>query len=243
MIELLNTIDTEIFLFFNSVHTDFSDTFMRLFSGRFIWIPMYVTLFAMVLKAFSLRQALIVTIGVGLAIALTDQTCATLIRPYVERLRPSNLDNPLSQFTHIVNGYRGGAYGFPSCHAANSFALATFMALIFRHATFGPTIFNWALLNSLSRISLGVHYPGDLFVGALIGAAFGWLCYKGVERFGFRGKSPTNSIKSRETSVLFVTPAGYLSPLLRATTITVRHTDLFFTSIFSTIATILIISI
>ncbi|MCM1110335.1 MAG: phosphatase PAP2 family protein [Clostridium sp.] len=245
MFELLNTIDTEIFLFFNGLHTGFSDSFMKAFSGRFIWIPMYATLLVMVLKAFPLRKAAVIVVGVAAAIALTDQTCASLIRPFFERLRPSNLANPLSELTHIVDGYRGGAYGFPSCHAANSFALATFMSLIFRLRKFNPAIFSWAFLNSYSRICLGVHYPGDLLVGALVGAFFGWLCYKGVKYAGFGGLRPVRTILSRETSseVLFVTPAGYLSPLLRATTIRVRHTDLFFAVLFGTVLTIILTSL
>lgn len=55
-----------------------------------------------------------------------------LIRPYVERMRPSNLNNPISEMVHIVNNHRGGRYGFPSCHAANTFGLAFFLFFLFR---------------------------------------------------------------------------------------------------------------
>lgn len=99
--------------------------------------------------------------------------CATLIRPEVCRLRPSNPENPLSEMVHIVGGYRGGSYGFPSCHAANSFALASFLILLFANRKLSLFIFAWAVLNSYSRVYLGVHYPGDLLVGAIIGTAAG----------------------------------------------------------------------
>lgn len=99
--------------------------------------------------------------------------CATLIRPEVCRLRPSNPSNPLSEMVHIVGGYRGGSYGFPSCHAANSFALASFLTLLFANRKLSLFIFAWAVLNSYSRLYLGVHYPGDLLVGAIIGTAAG----------------------------------------------------------------------
>lgn len=86
---------------------------------------------------------------------------------------PSNPENPLSEMVHIVGGYRGGSYGFPSCHAANSFALASFLTLLFANRKLSLFIFAWAVLNSYSRVYLGVHYPGDLLVGAIIGTAAG----------------------------------------------------------------------
>lgn len=118
-------------------------------------------------------QTLAVLVCVALAITIADQVCATLIRPEVCRLRPSNPENPLSEMVHIVGGYRGGSYGFPSCHAANSFALASFLTLLFANRKLSLFIFAWAVLNSYSRVYLGVHYPGDLLVGAIIGTAAG----------------------------------------------------------------------
>lgn len=183
MIEFLNNIDTSIFLAINGHHSPFFDSFMMLFTGRFIWIPMYAMVLWIFFRGCNWKNALIYLGAVVLAIALTDQTCASLIRPAVERLRPSNLENTLSQLTYTVNEYRGGSYGFPSCHAANSFALATFMALFVRKRSFSIFIFLWAFLNSYSRLYLGVHYPGDLLVGAIIGSTFALFCYLLASRF------------------------------------------------------------
>lgn len=128
MIEYLNQLDASILLFFNGMHSPFFDKFMMLCTGKFIWIPMYATILFILFKSFKPKLVLVYAIALGVAIALTDQTCASIIRPVVERLRPSNPGNPLSEYVHLVNGYRGGSYGFPSCHAANSFALAVFIA-------------------------------------------------------------------------------------------------------------------
>ena len=168
--EAIIDIDSSIFLFFNGMHNSFFDTFMSMFSGRYIWVAMYASMLYVMLRRFNNRQLLILAVAIALTILAADQICASLLRPVFERLRPSNLLNPISQYTHIVNDYRGGAYGFPSCHAANSFALATFTALMFRNRSYTLFIFFWAVLNSYSRIYLGVHYPGDLIVGAAIGS-------------------------------------------------------------------------
>lgn len=182
MLEELNQLDTDIFLFFNSFHNCYSDNFMEMFSGRYIWIPMYVGLLYMMMRRFTPVKLMLMLIGIGLSIILADQICASVLRPIFERLRPSNINNPLSEFTHIVNDYRGGAYGFPSCHAANSFALATFATAMIRHRSFSFFIITWAIINSYSRIYLGVHYPGDLLVGGIIGISIGIACFSLTNR-------------------------------------------------------------
>ncbi len=134
---------------------------------------MYASIFFVFLKNLQWRKAFIAALCVGFAVAIADQTCATLIRPVVERIRPANLANPIQPLVHIVDGYRGGVYGFPSCHAANSFTLAAFVAVFLANKKLNAVIFLWAVTNSYSRIYLGVHYPGDLIVGGLIGIAIG----------------------------------------------------------------------
>lgn len=179
MLEFLNQVDTQIFLMLNGAfRSEFLDHFMELFTGKFIWAPMYAAILFILFKNFKPWKAMICVVGIVLSIVIADQVCATLIRPLVGRLRPSNPDNPLSAFTHIVNGYRGGSYGFPSCHAANSFALATFLSLLIPSKRFRRFILLWATINSLSRLYLGVHYPGDLLAGGIIGSCAGWMCYR-----------------------------------------------------------------
>lgn len=170
---IIEFIDSQLLLLANSCHTEWADHFMMMFSGRFIWIPMYVALAFIIFRHFPLKRALIVLVGVGIAITLADQTCATLIRPIVGRLRPSNLDNPLSAFITVVDGYRGGSYGFPSCHAANSFALIAFMMLVVPRRRLAAFLLGWAVVNSYSRLYLGVHYPGDLLAGSIVGLICG----------------------------------------------------------------------
>lgn len=185
--DFLIDIDTDIFLFFNGMHCDFIDRFMKLASDRFVWVPLYVALLVALVRMFGWRKAVIITLAAIVAVTASDQLCAAVIRPEVQRLRPANLANPLSPLVHVVDGYRGGSYGFPSCHAANTFALVGLMLPLVRDVRFGIVMVVWALLNCYSRIHLGVHYPGDLLVGGLIGASIGLICFYMVRVLAFGG--------------------------------------------------------
>lgn len=173
----LSDIDARLLLIVNGAHSPFFDSVMWCISGRWIWVPFYAVLAYLLFRRMSWKRASICLVTIGLIILAADQTCATLIRPEIGRLRPANLNNPLSSFVHVVNGYRGGRYGFPSCHAANTFALAVFMSLVIRHKWFTVMMFSWTFVVSYSRMYLGVHYFGDLFCGATIGSLFAVLFY------------------------------------------------------------------
>lgn len=173
----LSDIDARLLLIVNGAHSPFFDAVMWCISGRWIWFPFYAVLAYLLFRRMSWKRASICLVTIGLIILAADQTCATLIRPEIGRLRPANLNNPLSSFVHVVNGYRGGRYGFPSCHAANTFALAVFMSLVIRHKWFTVMMFSWAFVVSYSRMYLGVHFFGDLFCGATIGSLFAVLFY------------------------------------------------------------------
>lgn len=173
----LADLDARLLLIVNGAHSPFFDAVMWCISGRWIWVPFYIVLTYMLFRRFSWKRATLCLITIGLIILAADQTCASLIRPEVCRLRPANLNNPLSHLVHVVNGYRGGRYGFPSCHAANTFALAMFMSLVFRNKRFTVMMFSWAIVVSYSRMYLGVHYFGDLFCGASVGSLFAVLFY------------------------------------------------------------------
>ena len=178
MLETLQQLDQQLLLTLNGLHSPYWDSFMWLFTGRFIWIPMYATILYILCKNFNVYVTLLTAVAIALTITYADQLCATWIRPAVERLRPSNLNNPLSEFVHIVNGKRGGSYGFPSCHAS-----------IF--------ILCWAVLNCYTRIYLGVHYPGDLLAGMFVGLS-GALIFYYLLRYTLRQKKIAGLLKYDE---------------------------------------------
>jgi undecaprenyl-diphosphatase len=178
---MINDVDTDLLLWLNSAHNAFFDVFMMLFTGKWIWIPMYLSLAYLLLKNMTAKQAMMCIVAIALVIVVTDQMSSSLIRHAVGRLRPANLENPISSMVHIVDGYRGGRYGFPSSHAANSFGLVFFLYFLMRRSPLPAFMMVWAIVNCYSRIYLGVHYPGDILCGALVGllgATIVWLIYR-----------------------------------------------------------------
>lgn len=176
--EWLIYIDEKILLAINGAHCAFMDHVMWAFSDRFFWIPLYLFLAWLLFRKKGTKTGILSLVVIAGMIAVTDQTCSSLIRPLVERLRPSSLENPISTMIHLVNGHRCGQYGFPSSHAANTFALALFLGMLFRNRKYTIAFLSWAFIISYSRIYMGVHYPGDIVAGALIGISYAILFHK-----------------------------------------------------------------
>lgn len=170
-------LDTDLFLWLNSSHAPFWDFFMKVLTGKLIWIGLYLSILYALWRAYGLKVMVTVLLGCMLAVLLADQFTASMLRPWVGRLRPAHPESPISDIVHIVDGYRGGTYSFPSSHAANTFAVATLLSMVFRQLRFSIAIFIWAMINCYSRIHLGVHYPGDLIVGSVIGVTIGFAFY------------------------------------------------------------------
>ena len=102
LLSMLKAMDTMVFLTVNSHHNAYFDSVMWLVSGKLIWVPMYVSLFFVLLKNYSYKVVFAILLAIGVVILFTDSFTAQVIRPWVCRLRPSNLDNPMSSMVHMV---------------------------------------------------------------------------------------------------------------------------------------------
>ena len=183
MIETINYWDEKAFLWLNSFYLEALDPVALQLTQTITWIPLYVLLLYLIYR-IDPKNTLWILGGVMLTILLADQVSSGLMKPYFERLRPCH--DPRWEGMMHVYGRCGGLYGFVSSHAANTFGLATFLTLkLGKKQKAIAWLFLFALVVSYTRIYLGVHYPLDLFFGALVGvlaAFFSWLCVVVIKR-------------------------------------------------------------
>lgn len=178
MIEQLNELDIRLFLFLNGLHNSFFDFIMFWASERFIWIPFYAVIAYLLIRKFKLKF-LFIALMIALLIVLSDQISATFIKPFVFRLRPCH-NMLIAHKIHLVNNHCGGKYGFVSSHASSCFAFAVFVSLLVKDKMplLKYIVLPWALFVSYSRIYLGVHYPGDILGGAVLGSLLAYIIYR-----------------------------------------------------------------
>jgi undecaprenyl-diphosphatase len=175
MFEVLKHWDTQLFLFLNGMHNEFWDFVMFWASEKLIWIPLYIFFLYLIIRYFKKKSYWIIAMVI-LMIAVSDLLSVHAFKNVFMRLRPCH-EPALEGLVHLVKNKCGGEFGFVSSHAVNHFAMAAFFSVIFfkRIRFFIPLIFLWAAFISYSRIYLGVHYPGDVICGGMVGISFGFL--------------------------------------------------------------------
>jgi undecaprenyl-diphosphatase len=186
MIETLKYWDTQVFLFLNGKHNSFWDFTMYWVSNKLIWIPLYLFFIFLIFKYYK-KNLLWVLLATVIVIALSDLISVHLFKNVFLRLRPCH-EPQLEGLVHLVKGKCGGQYGFISSHATNHFAFAVFSSLILRKKVkyFTFLIILWAAVISYSRIYLGVHYPGDVLGGVIVGSVLGWILANGTSNLLYK---------------------------------------------------------
>lgn len=180
MFESLKSIDRDLLLRINSLHSPLMDTFMYYLSEKF---STYITVLIILSVAYAfykkhhLKKAVEFILGCAIVFACADFS-ANITKHNVKRFRPTH-NIEIKEKIHRVNDYSGGKYTFFSSHASNTFGIITFIYLCvyWIRARYKLILFLYPLILIYSRMYLGVHYPSDVFTGSLIGIMFGMIVY------------------------------------------------------------------
>jgi undecaprenyl-diphosphatase len=174
MTEILQ-LDEQLFHLINhDWHVSWLDSIMPIWRDKKTWIPLYLFLAIFAVVRFKLKGvwwilALILTVGVA------DATSSHLIKKNVKRLRPCN-DPDMKEEVELLAGC-GKGYSFTSSHAANHFAMATFIALTLglMYSWLRWPFWLWAGSIAYGQVYVGVHYPLDVLAGSLLGLLIGYF--------------------------------------------------------------------
>jgi len=183
MLETLLHIDHAWFDFINQTLSNiFFDVLMPIIRNKKTWIPFYI-LGAIVFVKFKGRKGLFLILGTLLAVGLTDGISSHVLKSFFERARPCLLPEFANHVNLLVEKCSGG-YSFPSSHAANHFAVATFLSIVLykENKLWPPLLLLWASLISFAQVYVGVHFPSDVLAGAFLGSVVGMLI-AGLYRF------------------------------------------------------------
>lgn len=193
--------DLGVLQFFNSSSSLFYDNFAQVLTNGLTWIPLYLALIYLVIKNNETMTQISLAIGcVLLCVALSGGVDDLIVKPLVGRLRPTY--DPMVKYSiDIVDGLHGGGqYSFFSAHAANTFTIAMFFALMVRSRLLSAGLFAWSLVNCWTRLYLGVHYPSDILVGLLWGGVVATLVYLVYYRTYRRISPALNYVSTQYTS-------------------------------------------
>lgn len=168
-------LDYQIWFKINVVwRSTFLDQLMPFVRNQYFWAPLYLFLLAYTTYNYK-KIGWLWCIFFLITFGICDYTSASILKPIFERTRPCN--NPyLSEVVQLIVP-RSSGLSFPSSHASNHFGLAMFMSMTlgagYRWVWIAAMF--WAALVSYAQVYVGVHFPLDIFVGALLGVLVGWL--------------------------------------------------------------------
>lgn len=172
--------DEQTFIYLNSLGTAPYDRFWSVITKISTWIPLFFLFGFLLFKKYHWRGALFRVLALILLAVfitfLTDQ-----VKDLVARLRPNN-NEAINGFIRIVRSPRD--YSFFSGHASSSFSITVLVFLFLRKKwRWAFLFFIWPIFFCYSRIYVGVHYPLDIIVGALVGTLSGLLFYRLFHHF------------------------------------------------------------
>ena len=185
MLEYLIELDKVVFLLFNYILANPVTNFVMPIITDDNYLRIIFVLIGLLLLVFGDRKQRWLVLFAGITMVLTDQTAAGFLKPLIERARPCHLFAP--EDLNLLVGC-GSGYAMPSAHAANVFGQAALISMYVRFTRWPLYLF--AILVASSRVFVGVHYPGDILMGALVGVLAGKLVGKLFDLFDRKVLTP-----------------------------------------------------
>ena len=174
-------------------HNAFLDSVIPFIRESYLWIPFYFFLILFTTINFKIRGWYWVLFFI-LNAMLSDFVSSTLIKGNLFRLRPCH-DPSLADKVRFLVSYCPTSSGFTSSHAANHFAITMFIFTTFKKALspYWVFLFLWACIISYAQVYVGVHFPLDIFCGAIVGLILGYIPAKIFnDRIGWRAGNEIN---------------------------------------------------
>ena len=167
--------DQDLLVWLNNLGNEPYDAFWIFVTQIESWTPLFLYFIGIVLYYHKGKKGAILLLG-GIVIFLVTLAITDLTKTYVARIRPNNLDS-LSSIIRVLKNPT--SYSFFSGHASSSFCIVVFLVLCVRKFNHWVYLaFIWSVLFAASRIYIGVHYPSDIAVGALVGSFLAVLGYR-----------------------------------------------------------------
>ena len=176
-IENLLPFERDLFFALNGSDSLFLDNVFWTFTGRYVWILLFLFFLVMFFYKTKPKEGVLAAVFFILVIVVCDQVSSSIVKEVFQRMRPTRHPD-FKDLVDMVNGYRGGGFSFVSGHATNSLGLAVLLSLIYRNRWVAIPVLIWAVLNSYSRIYLGVHFVSDVIGGNILGSLLAWIVYK-----------------------------------------------------------------
>jgi undecaprenyl-diphosphatase len=173
----LIALDKQWLLAVNGSDSLYLDRVAHVLTTALTWLPLYLSLFYVVLRNNdNFQKVFYVLAGAGLCVLFAGTVDDMIVKPMVARWRPTH-DPEIGMLVDVVDGYRGGKYGFFSAHASNTFSIAVFFCWLIRSRLLSIALVIWSFTNCWTRMYLGVHFPGDILVGLTWGFIVGTCVY------------------------------------------------------------------
>jgi len=171
IIEHIIAIDKALFTLINAVNVGNWTHIIVLWRHPYFWLPLYIFVFYYIIKNHR-HKLLLVVIFIIFTMIISDTLSSHIIKPFFERMRPCN--NP-NVFVKLLLSHCGVGYSFTSSHATNHFALAFILSkIVFPSKIAKILLLLWAGSICYVQVLVGVHFPLDVFFGAILGMSIGY---------------------------------------------------------------------